>query len=80
MEEIKIVFTPNELKEKREHFNKLIEILIDLDFQLKISSDGYCTIINGTADHKFDGSSYELISESEKFQIEKWREIENEKD
>lgn len=79
MEEIKIVFSPKNLKEKREHFNKLIEILIDLDFQLKISSDGYCTIINGTADYKFDNSSYELISEEEKFQIEKLREEENEK-
>lgn len=42
--DVSIPFTPEEMKDRR-NFNKLLDVLMDMGYEIRIGSDGYCTIV-----------------------------------
>ena len=46
---VEIALTPDQMKQKPEIFNSLVQILMDLNYEVLITNDGYCTIIQANS-------------------------------
>lgn len=42
--DVSIPFTPEEMKDRR-NFNKLLDVLMDMGYEIRIGSDGHCIIV-----------------------------------
>lgn len=60
--EVYVVFTPEKIQDKTT-FCKLLEALMDLDYEIKITSDGYCTIVE--AQRRFSDEGFKWVREEE---------------
>ena len=59
-----MAFTPEEVEQKLHH--KLIDLLIERGDQFRVSSDGYCTIVDYVGRVRVeDGDRFELITSDE---------------
>lgn len=55
--DISVAFTPEEMKDRR-NFNKLLDVLINLNYEIRIGSDGYCVIVEAHNTVGDDNSGY----------------------
>lgn len=59
-----VSFTPEE-KNRNNNLLKLIEILIDTNHEIKISSDGFCTIVEANWKEPDTETGFEWVEEDE---------------
>ena len=71
-----IAFTPEDFKtDGWTKVQQLVKIALEDASEVKISSDGYCTIVE--AEDKIDGSHYEYVNPGNNEAVGVWRETED---